>query len=132
MRTSTPERTRLQDGGFASIQYVVAATFALWFFAILANLIVMQYATGVVRLAIDEGARRGAAAGSGPGECEQAITATLADLLGGPYGEGVVAVCAAEPGWIRVDARATFGGFVPPVPDLSFTFEAAAAREAGP
>ena len=56
-----PERG---ERGFASVSYVVAAAFALWFFTILANLIVMQYAAGVVRLAVDEGARRGAVVGA--------------------------------------------------------------------
>jgi hypothetical protein len=132
MRISTPERARSREEGFASIQYVVAASFALWFFAILANLIVMQYAAGAVRLAIDEGARRGAVAGSGAAECDQAVAGALSDLLGGPYGEQVEIECVEEPGWMRVDATATFGGFVPPVPDVSFAFEAGAAREIGP
>lgn len=133
MRTSTPDGAGAGDErGFASIQYVVAATFALWFFAVLANLIVVQYAVGVVRLAIDEGARAGAVAGSGATDCRQAVAAALADLLGGPYGEGVAVECSEEPGWMRVRARATFAGFVPPVPDLTFGLEAGAAREGVP
>jgi hypothetical protein len=133
MRTSTPDWAGPGDErGFASIQYVVAATFALWFFAVLANLIVVQYAVGVVRLAIDEGARAGAVAGSGVADCRQAVAAALADLLGGPYGEGVAVECSEEPGWMRVSARARFAGFVPPVPDLTFGLEAGAAREGAP
>lgn len=120
---------RLRDGGFASLSYVVAAAFALWFFTILANLIVMQYAAGVVRLAVDEGARRGAVVGAGFEECEEAIDQALGDLLGGEYGDRIVRSCIEDAGWMRVTATATFDGFVPPVPDLTFDFEANVANE---
>lgn len=129
MRNSTAELERLGQGGFASTAYVVAAAFALWFFAILANVIVMQYAAGVVRLAIDEGVRRGATVGAGVAECEQVVGYALADLLGGEYGSEIEISCVEAGGWIRATAKATLGGFVPPLPDVVVDFEASAAVE---
>ena len=129
MRTSTPDSLPRAEGGFASLSHVVAAALALWFFAVLANLIVIQYASGVVRVAIDEGARRGALVGAGVDECDQAVVDALGDLLGGPYGREVTHACAEDAGWMRVTAHATFSGFVPPLPDVTRTFEARVADE---
>jgi hypothetical protein len=129
MRTSTPDPQPDGEFGFASLSHVVAATLALWFFAVLANLIVIQYASGVVRIAIDEGARRGALVGAGADECALAIDDALTDLLGGSYGRDVHHTCTEEAGWMRVTAEATFSGFVPPLPDVTRTFEARVADE---
>ncbi len=129
MRTSTADDRSRREAGFASLSHVVAAAFALWFFAILANLIAMQYAAGVVRVAIDEGARRGALVGAGAEECWLAIDDALGDLLGGPYGREVSHTCSVDSGWVTATARATFSGFVPPVPNVTRTFEAHAADE---
>ena len=129
MRTSIPDVDPVQEAGFASLSHVVAAALALWFFAILANLIVIQYASGVVRVAIDEGARRGALVGAGAIECDLAIDDALGDLLGGRYGRDVTHLCVEDSGWIWVTAEATFAGFVPPLPDVTRTFEARVADE---
>ena len=132
MRPWIPDLHHDQESGFASLSHVVAATLALWFFAILANLIVIQYASGVVRVAIDEGARRGALVGAGADECTLAIDDALTDLLGGSYGRNVNHICAEDAGWMRVTAEATFAGFVPPLPDVTRTFEARVADEDAP
>ena len=122
------ERTE-SEGGFVSISYVVAAAFAMLFFASLANLIVMQYASGVVRAALDEGVRDGAVAGAGAFQCQLTVDEFLSSVLGGPYGEDINAVCSEEPGLMVASATATFAGFAPLVPDLTFDFEAVAAKE---
>lgn len=129
MRISTADGRPDEEAGFASLSHVVAAALALWFFAILANLIVMQYAAGVVRIALDEGARRGALVGAGAEECSLAIDDALGDLLGGPYGQDVAHVCSVDSGWVIATARARFSGFIPPVPDVMRTFEAQVADE---
>lgn len=129
MRISTADGHPHGEAGFASLSHVVAAALALWFFAILANLIVMQYAAGVVRIALDEGARRGALVGAGAEECGLAIDDALGDLLGGPYGRDVAHVCFVDSGWVTATARARFSGFIPPVPDVVRTFEAQVADE---
>lgn len=113
----------------ATISYVAAASLALFVFAALANLIVMQYAGGVLRAAIDEGARQGAVKGAGPAECLVRIDEVLNGLLGGSYGAGVTRDCVDEGGWVRATATGVWRGFVPFVPDVSVSFEASAARE---
>lgn len=117
------------ERGFVSISYVVAAAFAMLLFASLANLIVMQYASGVVRAALDEGVRDGAVAGAGAFQCQAAVDGFLASALGGPYGNQITAVCFEEPGVMNATATATFAGFAPFVPDLTFDFDAVAAKE---
>lgn len=72
-----------------SISYVLAAAFAMIFFAILANFVVVQYASGAVRAALDEGVRNGARADAGALVCQATIQDVLASLLGGPYGTEV-------------------------------------------
>ena len=49
-----------REEGFTTIANVVAAALAIFFFAILANLIVIQYTLGVAVTALDEGVRQGA------------------------------------------------------------------------
>lgn len=112
-----------------SISYVLAAAFALIFFAILANFVVVQYAAGAVRAALDEGVRNGARADAGVLVCQATIDDVLAGVLGGPYGEEVVSSCQDTGDLMVATASATFRGFAPLVPDLTVGFEAVAARE---
>ena len=54
------------EPGMASVSFVMAAALALTVFSGLANLIVIQYAAGVVSAAVDEGVRDGAIAENPP------------------------------------------------------------------
>ncbi len=112
-----------------SISYVLAAAMALIFFAVLANFIVVQYASGAVRAALDEGVRNGARADAGVLVCQATIDDVLSGVLGGPYGEEVVTSCRDTGDVMVATASATFRGFAPLVPDLTMDFEAVAARE---
>lgn len=122
-RWTLPDR----EGGFATPAYIAAATLALYMFAALANLIVVQYAAGVVRSALDEGVRAGSFGGAIA--CLDKAGEVLDGLLGGEYGNGVAVICEEDGSWVRASADATFESFVPLVPDLSYRFEAQAARE---
>ncbi len=115
--------------GMVSISYVLAAAFATVFFAILANFIVIQYASGAVRAALDEGVRNGARADSDSSVCQSTIEEVLESVLGGPYGTEVATSCQDTGDHMVATASATFRGFAPLVPDLSMDFEAIAARE---
>ena len=53
-----------------TVQYVVAVALSLLVFVMMANFIVFLYARGVVRAAVDEGARTGGRTGAGSAECE--------------------------------------------------------------
>jgi hypothetical protein len=99
------------------------------FFAILANFVVVQYASGAVRAALDEGVRNGARADAGALVCQATIQDVLASLLGGPYGTEVETACTDTGDLIVAMASATFRGFAPLVPDLTVDFEAVAAKE---
>lgn len=112
-----------------SISYVLAASFAMIFFAILANFVVVQYASGAVRAALDEGVRNGSRADAGVAVCLATIDDILDSVLGGPYGEEVSATCQDAGDVMVASAQATFRGFAPLVPDLTIGFEAVAARE---
>ena len=117
------------ESGMVSISYVLAATFAMIFFAILANFVVVQYASGAVRAALDEGVRNGARADAGVPVCQATIDEILASVLGGPYGDDVSVTCQDAGDVMVASAQATFRGFAPLVPDLTIDFEAVAARE---
>jgi hypothetical protein len=117
------------ESGMVSISYVLAAGFAMIFFAILANFVVIQYASGAVRAALDEGVRNGARADAGVAVCMATIDDILASVLGGPYGDDVAASCQDTGDVMVASAQATFRGFAPLVPDLTIDFEAVAARE---
>lgn len=77
---------RLKDRGFASMQFVIASALALLFFTALINVMVVQYARGAVRSALDQGARAGSLNGSVE-TCEERVDEVLSDLLGGEIGE---------------------------------------------
>ncbi len=122
---------RDREGGFATTEYVLAAGLALVFFTLLANLIVMQYARGVMRVAVDEGARRGAAYGVDPVRtCEERIRAVLGDLLDGPLVATADPVCTVEGATVRAEITGDLRGWLPAVPDLGVRMRAVAAREA--
>ena len=53
-----PDRRLSGEAGLATIENVVVAGLSLLFFAVLTNLVVMQYALGVATAALDEGARQ--------------------------------------------------------------------------
>jgi hypothetical protein len=117
------------ESGMVSISYVLAASFAMIFFAILANFVVVQYASGAVRAALDEGVRNGARADAGVAVCLATVDDILASVLGGPFGDDVSVTCEDTGDVMVASAEATFRGFAPLVPDLTIDFEAVAARE---
>ncbi len=118
------------QAGFATTEYVLAAGLALVFFTVLANLVVMQYARGVLRAAVDEGARRGAAyLVGGVAACEEEMRRFVDDLLSGPLVAGADLGCRVEGSSVRARAEAVVRGWLPAVPDLTLRVEAAAPRE---
>ena len=113
-------------------QYVAATAFSLLAFVMLSNFIVFLYARGVVRAAVDEGARAGGRFSAGASECESRADDVLGDLLGGPLGSGVQVDCREDPAEEVVKARAevVLHGWIPGLtPDWSFTLEAQSVKE---
>lgn len=107
----------------------MAAGFSLLFFAILTNLIVMQYALGVATAALDEGARQGARSLDPVMACESRMRSTFETVEGGAVHQGAVLACDVDDGWVVARIDGVLDGWAPPVPDLSFTREARAPLE---
>lgn len=122
------------QGGFVTAQFVVATALTLVLLALVANLMVFQYARGVLRAALDEGVRQGSRAGiDGPAICEAAAADVMADLMGGPLG-GQIAFhgCADDGSVIAATATANLRAWFPGVPDWNFNARGQAVREQEP
>lgn len=116
-------------------QYIAATGFSLIAFVMMANFVVFLYARGVVRAAVDEGARTGGRVGASAAECEARATDVVDDLLGGGLGTGVRVGCREDgrDEVMRARADVVLGGWLPGVmPDWSFTLEAQSVKERAP
>jgi len=123
------------ERGMTTVQYVAATAFSLLAFVMLANFIVFLYARGVVRAAIDEGARAGGRFGAGAPECEARASDVLGDLLGGDLGDGVRVTCREDRGdeVMRARSEVVLRGWIPGLtPDWSFTIGAQSVKEGAP
>lgn len=118
------------DRGFITAQYLLVIAFTLFLLTSFLNVLVFQYGRGVVRGALDAGARAGSPAGAGVAECDAAVDRYLDQLLGGSMGDSVEPVCAEVGGFMVVTATdITFPGWTPLVPDWTFSLEARAVKE---
>ncbi|HJU81339.1 MAG TPA: hypothetical protein VJ796_06285 [Acidimicrobiia bacterium] len=117
------------EGGFATAQFMVVAAMSMAFMALLLYLIALQYARGVLRSALDEGVRIGAPAAAQESDCVAAIDRVLADLMGGPLGQGVSFQCLFVDQRVVATAEGAFSGWFPGVPDVSFQLEVAGVKE---
>ncbi len=122
------------EAGFLTAQFVLAVGLSLVLFTSVANLVVYQYARGVVRSALDEGVRQGSRVGSEAiTACAVTAEAVLADLAGGGLSEQVVFHgCAQRGAVVTASATASLRGWLPTVPDWTFDVAAEAVQEAEP
>jgi hypothetical protein len=125
-----PRRTG--QAGTTLPAYLLGVTAVLVFFVLLLQFVVWQYGRGVVRSALDEGARAGAVASADPGTCEDRAHDVLDDLLAGRLGRDVNVTCADEGDEIVARARVTFRSWLAPTPDWTFAVAATAAKESLP
>ena len=96
-----------------TVQYVAATAFSLIVFVMMANFIVFLYARGVVRAAVDEGARAGGRFGATTGECDVSISCEN----------------AAEDE-MHATVHVTLHGWLPVlVPDWTFSLDARSVKE---
>jgi hypothetical protein len=124
------------EGGFVTVEYIVAVAMSLVVLVAIANFIVFEYGQSVVRSAVDQGVREGARA-PGPPEvqrdaCQKAAQQVINDLLGGSSGSmggGVVINCTVPAGAVDASAQARFAAWLRPFPNLTFTTTATAAVE---
>lgn len=117
------------DDGFVTIQFVLATGLCLVVFVMLVNFVVFLYARGVVRAAVDEGARTGGRAGADLVQCEQRAEDVVTDLVSGMR-SGIRIECREENGNVLSHAEVTLRGWMPPLtPDWSFTLTGRSLRE---
>ena len=120
------------EAGMAAPAYVLAVGLSLIFFVLLVQFVAWQYGRGVVRSALDEGARVGAPAEAGPTQCEARARDVLADLLGGAMGDEVSVRCSETPTEVLAEATVRFRAWIAPSPGWSFRVAATARKEALP
>lgn len=102
-------------------------------FVALANLVVDLYARGVVRAAVDEGARTGAVVDAAPADCEQRARDVVHTLLGGALGGGVRLACHDEGGRMVAVAAVDLPSWLPTfLPGWGFTLAGSATKEHAP
>lgn len=122
-------RLRTGEGGSAVLVYVLGVATVLVFFVLLLQFVVWQYGRGVVRDALDEGARAGATASADPAACENRAREVLGDLLGGRLGREIDLSCAKDGDEMVARARVRFRSWLAPAPDWRFQVAATAAKE---
>jgi hypothetical protein len=129
---SVPGRAPDRAGGFVTTQFVLAVALSLVLFVMLCNVIVYQYARGVVRAALDEGVRSASRAGGTVGGCEAAAEEVRRSLLGGPVGAQVAIRCELVDGRVQATATGRLPGWLPMVPDFPVDLAASAVKEPFP
>ena len=118
------------DGGFVTIQYVLAVGLSFVLLVLVANLLVDLYARAAVRDALEEGTHAEAARDASPAACEQHARAALDGLLRGPIGRDVEVHCATTATTVLATADVRLPSWLPLLePDWSLTLHAVAARE---
>jgi hypothetical protein len=122
---------RCGEQGMTTVQYVAATAFSLIVFVMMANFIVFLYARGVVRAAVDEGARAGGRFGATSAECEARARDVLGDLLAGRLGSDVSVRCdSPNADEMHATVDVTLHGWLPGlVPDWTFTLDARSVKE---
>jgi hypothetical protein len=118
------------DGGFTTIQYVVASGFSLLLFVMIANLLVDLYERGAVRDALDEGARSAVPIAATTDDCEARAHAVLQSIAGGSSRRVAALTCTRDGDRVVASARVSLRSWFPALlPDWRIDLHAAAHRE---
>lgn len=99
------------------------------------NLIVDQYAKGVMRTAVDEAARAGSLQGAPGGPlaaCNGKASEVMASLLNGPFGRGIRIQCGLQGGQVVAVASGSLPGWLRVVPADAVRVVGTAPLEASP
>ena len=90
------------------------------------------YGRGVVRAALDEGARAGSKVTASVERCQARAAETMTGLLGGTMGDGVTITCRDDGEQVLAHADARFGAWAPAMPDWTFSITATSRRTPPP
>lgn len=118
-----------EDDGFLTAQFVVAVGLSLLVLVLIANVILVQYARGVVRAAAEEGAQAGSRLTATQGDCLLRANEVLDGLLGGTMGDGVSVACAIGAGEVSATVQYTFSPWLPVLPAWSGSQTSFAVKE---
>ena len=105
--------------------------FALGAFVWLLQLAAFGYGRGVVRSALDEGARAGSRVTDAVGRCEERAAETMT-LLRGTMGDGVEIACWIDGESVLAQADVRFAAWAPAMPDWTFSITATSRRTPAP
>jgi hypothetical protein len=127
------------EDGFATIEYLAAVMLSLLLLVAVANVIVVQYARGVLRAAVDEGVRDGARLMAESGRedvavvvarCQHRVDEVRSNLLRGTMADGLTARCTATDSQVTATVEGHFDGWLPGMPDFDAATVGTATREA--
>ena len=121
-----------RERGSATVEMILVVSFSLLVVVWIANLVADAYGRGVVRAALDEGARSGSRLSASAEQCEARAAEVMRSLLGGTMGQGVRIRCTVTPSEARAQATGNFAAWMPPVPDWHVDMTASAQRSLGP
>ena len=108
--------------------YVVALAGFVW----LLQFAVFTYGRGVVRAALDEGARAGSKVADSVERCQDRAAETMSALLRGTMGAGVAIDCRDDGEVVLAHADVRFVAWAPAMPDWTFSITATSRRTPAP
>lgn len=123
---------RTAEDGFLTAQFVAAVALSLLVLVLVANVIVVQYARGVVRAAAEEGAQAGSRLTATERDCVTRADEVLDALLGGSMGDGVAVQCTVGATQVAATVQYRFTSWLPVIPDWSGTQTSLAVKESLP
>ena len=126
-----PARPR-GDDGFLTTQFVVAVALSLLVLVLIANVILVQYARGVVRAAAEEGAQAGSRLTATEADCRARADEVLAGLLGGSMGDTVSVACTVGPTQVAATVQYSFTPWLPLIPSWNGSQTSVAVKETLP
>lgn len=115
------------ERGMTTLPTVVAASFALVAFIAVADLVLVQYARGVARTAVDEAVRTSSVRGGDVGMCLGAVQAVLDDLLGGSFGADLAADCVVNDEAVFASVAGVLPPLLPILPSFAVAVEASSS-----
>lgn len=123
---------RRGEQGLVSLEALLVYVVALAAFVWLLQLCVFSYGRGVVRSALDEGARAGSRVADSVPRCEQRAAETMSGLLAGTMGQGVTITCTDDGERVLAHADVRFTAWAPAMPDWTFSITATSRRTPAP
>ncbi len=121
-----------RDDGFITAQFIAAVAFSLLLLVLIANVVIVQYARGVVRSAAEEGAQAGSRLSATQVDCEARANEVLDTLLGGAIGSGVTVDCSIGATEVSATVNYTFRPWLPLIPSWSGSQTSFAVKEVVP